>query len=1046
MKLQKLIISGFGPYAESQTLDFETNLQDKSMFVISGNTGAGKTTIFDAINFALYGSANGSEREGKSLRSDFAKPGTDTQVELWFSLRNKNYYVKRSPQYERPKQRGEGTTRKSAAAELKDIILEKTITGYGEVTNEVEKILGINSSQFKQLVMIPQGEFKKLLNADSKDKESIFRKIFGTEAFEQIQKQIVENANVLKKELDTQYLYKKSAIRKFKHDCEDIILNEALIQESPNYALIAQKFDELSQKDLNCRDNLDESLVKVKSISANITKELLQGEATNLKFKDFEEKTFLLSKLSALNGEFDQKKDNLNSAKKALEIKPYEDRHLEKSKLFTVKQDELKALDFRIENLSVLSAESQAEFENQKAREDERTALQKDLDKIGTLKEKTAQYEERKKSIENLELEIRELKKRTEKIKEAVKSNDMAALNSQAELDKINILISETAKLDIECNNYRTIASKTIPLIKSIKEYSANLHEHGKTALEYEALDKKYAHLKDIYDSLDDTFRRNQAGLLARDLAPETACPVCGSLEHPLPAILENAEISEAAVKKSRVTLEETQKIREKAYQRLTAMNEGLKALKNNSIMPALEELLGISDFEDIGVTLEAANEYNDSIIRRGKDLKSRIIRNTEIINQEQNIKEAKKLAENQNVKLDEEKEGLVKTTGEKEVTLSALSENLKAIELDFNGEIRTLSQLEAQEKTSASALKLLREAFIKSEENFSKTKEILDIESGQHAAKKSELINLASENASAKDAFNLKLSEIGFIDEYDYRNNLIDKSEIEKLEASIKKFSEDLRDAEVACNQARKNVEGLAVTDLDAIKQRASDNNIHQLSLENQSKEIYSQIQNNKGVVAEFKKIENTIEKLEKKFNVIGDLAKIIRGDNSSKMSFERYVLASYYEDIIDAANLRFNKMSSGRFELSRKQEVGDARKGSGLDLEVFDNYTGKSRDVKTLSGGESFKASLSMALGLADVVQSYAGGIQLDTMFIDEGFGTLDPESLDKAIECLIDLQNDGRLVGIISHVPELKERIGTKLEVSMTNNGSKAEFILN
>lgn len=227
------------------------------------------------------------------------------------------------------------------------------------------------------------------------------------------------------------------------------------------------------------------------------------------------------------------------------------------------------------------------------------------------------------------------------------------------------------------------------------------------------------------------------------------------------------------------------------------------------------------------------------------------------------------------------------------------------------------------------------------------------------------------------------------------------------------------------------------------SIEEELKIKNEDKIILEEKEKEIYLRVNQNGKILEDCKSFNKLIEADEKKYSNVGKLAKIINGDNPRKISFERYVLAAYFEDIITAANLRFSQMTCNRFVLLRKEELGDKRKGQGLDLQVFDNYTGKSRDVKTLSGGESFKASLSMALGLADVVQSYSGGIQLDTMFIDEGFGTLDPESLDAAIECLIELQGDGRVVGVISHVQELKDRIEVKLEVSSTNKGSKAEF---
>lgn len=1045
MRLQKLIISGFGPYASTQTLDFESNLQDKSMFVISGNTGAGKTTIFDAINFALYGSANGSEREGKSLRSDFAKPDTNTEVELWFSLRNKQYYVKRSPQYERPKQRGEGTTRKSASAEIKDIILEKTITGYVEVTNEVEKILGINSSQFKQLVMIPQGEFKKLLSADSKDKEAIFRKIFATEAFEQIQKQITENANTLKKNFDTQALYKKSVVGRFKHDMADELLNKALSVESPNYSLIAEKFEEISKTDNALKEELSSKLSKIKIACDNLTIELVKGEETNRKFGDFKEKNLIFSALMEKKNEFDHKKKLLDLAKKALEVKSFEERYLEKSDAFSNKESELRLLNIRIEELSTLYHHALLEFEAHKNNEPQKIKIQRDLDKIRSLKEKTAIYEIKKKSYLDIADMIEKYSDQVNKINEKIAADEIAIKACTSRLENISLLILETSKLETICNTYREIAVKINKLVKSIGEYVDINASHITKSREYEILDKEFTLLKKSCDSIEDAFRRNQAGLIAKDLAKGIPCPVCGSLDHPIPATLENYEVGEDVLKESKIKLEKNRDVRDSAQKELTSLYENLKSLKKNSILPLLEELFDISNFEKVEEIYVPISKLKESNLTKGKELKAIIDENQKIIQEEPETKEAKNQAENEILRLQEEKTVLTQSLENQKIEISAITENLKSIKADFEGEIKSISQLENEEKTATDQLTLMSTALINSEKNYNNLKETLDRESGQQTAKKAEIKNLEDEKINSKNQFHSKLIEIGFSDEAHYRKNLLNKADFEAIENDIRIFSENLRDAEISLKQAEKNIAGLDIVDLDEIRQKLYSVNENQKNIEVKTNEIYAKIQNNDEVLSELNNINNKITKLETEFAIIGDLAKIIRGDNSSKISFERYVLASYYEDIIEAANLRFNKISSGRFELSRKQEVGDARKGNGLDLEVFDNYTGKSRDVKTLSGGESFKASLSMALGLADVVQSYAGGIQLDTMFIDEGFGTLDPESLDKAIECLIDLQNDGRVVGIISHVPELKERIGTKLEVSMTNSGSKAEFIV-
>jgi exonuclease SbcC len=270
-------------------------------------------------------------------------------------------------------------------------------------------------------------------------------------------------------------------------------------------------------------------------------------------------------------------------------------------------------------------------------------------------------------------------------------------------------------------------------------------------------------------------------------------------------------------------------------------------------------------------------------------------------------------------------------------------------------------------------------------------------------------------------------------------------EEDIKQLEKAILLYRQGLTSLKDRLSKAVTDTESLAEVSIEKLKIELSEVRADETALEEKVKIIYSRIKHNTKILKEIEEINKAIFNDEEKYAVIGELSRVANGDNSERISFERYVLAAYFDEIISAANIRLSKMAGGRFILKRKEERGKGRKQEGLELEVFDNYTGKSRHVKTLSGGESFKASLSLALGLADVVQAYAGGISLDTMFVDEGFGTLDPESLDNAIQCLIDLQKGGRLVGIISHVPELKERIDVRLEITPAKEGSKARFVI-
>lgn len=945
MKLQQLIISAFGPYANKQILDFETNLNGKNMFVISGNTGAGKTTIFDAINFALYGNASGSERDGKSLRSDFASPDTDTEVELWFSIRNKEYYIKRCPQYERPKLRGDGITKKSAYAEMKCITDNKVLTGYNDVSSEVEKILGINSAQFKQLVMIPQGEFKKLLNADSKEKELIFRKIFSTETFEQIQKQIVEKANILSSQIGDFQKNKANAVQRFIY--EDEITKELLSAQVLNYDAILKQFGLISSAD----------------------------ESNKLE---------LQKQLEVLNRELENLKETLVKEEK------YQNSLLVLNKRKTYFED----LSKEITNLIIILKDSEIELQTQKKREVEKLQLTKNLDKLLRLKAKTVEFSQTETLLKQLYSEIKNLENTSFEVQKKYTETESSLKSISEDIDKITNLSLENLKLENELLSQRELYSKINSLITNSDKFKELICKHSEEAQHFQKIEAEFKAAKTNFETIDDDFKKNKAGILAATLNDGCPCPVCGALEHPSPAKLDTVAISEQDVKQAKLNFDKFTKLRDHSFQSLTALKQNADSIKENLILPSLKEILKLDEFEAIDDFYKKLSLMKTEITEKGKLTKASFDENAKIIVQKDKLLAQKKEAEALLVTLRENENSAQKNLEFKKIDASAIKEKLNAISLEFDGEIQKLEQLENQEKEIKSAIKIIEETLSKAEQNHNNLKTRFDNLSGQKSAVESEIIELEAQSATLKTEF----------------------------EAMLVNF-EEIRVSEILAQKKHEYQ-----------------------TLENEIKNLEFKILNNQRIIGEIQALSQNTTKLEEEFRTIGYLANIIKGENAAKTSFERYVLSSYYEDIINAANLRFSKMTTGRFELSRKQEVSDARKKSGLDLEVFDNYTGKSRDVKTLSGGEAFKASLSMALGLADVVQSYAGGIQLDTMFIDEGFGTLDPESLDKAIECLIELQYDQRVVGIISHVPELKERIDAKLEVSMTSSGSRAEFKIN
>lgn len=1043
MKLQKLVINGFGPYALKQELDFEISLKDKNMFVITGNTGAGKTTIFDAINFALYGEASGSDRDGKSLRSDFADPDTPTEVELWFSLRGKEYYVKRTPTYLKPKQRGAGFTESKATAEIK-LSKDKTITGAKEVTKEVENILGITAEQFKQLVMIPQGEFKKLLNAKSEEKEDIFRKIFGTEIFESIQKQIKEEANKLKKVVENVERDRWNKVKSFIHKSEDEELYRLINAYNPNIDKLMISFEEYIEKDLKEQKSLEEKMQQVNETIKKIQNEIALGEAVNKRFITHEKNKEELEKLNLKVEEYNNKKLQLERGRKAITVKAFEEKYNDKNREFKALDNKLSEITRNLVSYKQDYEKSKLMLVTQQNRENEKNNLIKDRDEKIRLKEKVSEYEENSKKLNILKEKIKGIKNRVDTIETSILKDDKRLRSIEEEINNINNAKSDKAKLELQQLDFNNKKRKITDLTSMINKYIKEKKKHSDITIIFNNLDKEFVVAKIAFEELEDTLRRSQAGILAQGLREGNPCPVCGSIHHPNLASLEDQEVTDDSVKHRKVALEILREKRDKCLQELTEMNSSINTIKENAINPLLKEILNTDSFADVKEVLEEIEILSREIDTKLADIRNCIQKFNTIINKEKELVQEKnslhKNIEDLRAELQHKNGELITQEG----NLSAAKKALEMIQSEFKGEIKTSRELEEIIKDLSDKLNLLKRDFEQAESYFNTSKSLYDQEEGKLKNTKVIKENLESELNSTIEIFKEKVLALGFENYKDYKASVLSEIEIDLLDKEINEFNSKLVGTQKVFEASKKEVEGLKIVELKTVEEQLTINSEIKASLDNEGKEIFARIKHNQSVLEACIKYNKDIEEEENKYKVIGELSNVVNGDNVKKISFERYVLASYFEDIIQAANLRFNKITAGRFELLRKEDMGDKRKGQGLDLEVFDNYTGKSRDVKTLSGGESFKASLSMALGLADVVQAYAGGIQLDTMFIDEGFGTLDPESLDSAIECLMELQNDGRLVGIISHVAELKERITTRLEVSATNKGSKAEFI--
>ncbi|MGL5328656.1 MAG: SbcC/MukB-like Walker B domain-containing protein [Peptostreptococcaceae bacterium] len=1038
MRPIKLTISAFGPYANKQIIDFE-ELKGRNIFVISGKTGAGKTTIFDAISYALYGEASGESRETDSLRSHFAEEDVETYIELDFDLRGERYTVKRVPRQKKKKVRGDGYTEKNADATL-DLPNGKILTSVNKVNKKVEELLGINRDQFKQIVMLAQGEFKKLLLAKSDDREVIFRKIFNTYDFEKIQSELNERTKNLSKK-------RTKSKEKMQTNLEGIKGNHDItIEEYVDFVFVIEKLKELIHK------NTDE-YEKLKEEDKVILNSLQSKEKERVSIKNnndlLVEKENIIKKFEELllkENEFKTKKEDLNKSKKAKDVKYIEDKiNDNKNKL------KLREIDFNksLENIEKLKEKSKASLESlqlEENNEKNRDKLKLEIDNYSKIEPKVLEFDDLKNKYKEFNAEVNKIKLEIKENKVLIENLKKDKIKNENTLKEIAKLETNKVILENEIENKEKLIKETRTLYKYITNYENGLKDHTKEANEYKEFEKEYSKIKSTYETMDDLYKKEQAGILASQLREDIPCPVCGSTDHPNPATINNNKYvpSEDELKKAKAKLEEIEKTNTKKLNDLAVLNTN-----NKSNLKHVNEYL-----EKLSMYLDIPKEYfkeiSEIVKNKGIDFKNEI----EKLLKELNIlKDKISCKEKVNSTIEE----IEKITNESERKLSLLEISEKEY-LSKCTEICTkIEEYKKDIPSNITHIKILKELLnekskelnssikkleIAKKENDKVSKQLQgEISTSQEINKNIDDLKLEIKNTTID--FENKIKTQGFenINEYQSAKEIISKIEI--LENEIKKYDEDFNLAKSKKEEILTKTKDIVNIDLSTINEEINTIKSSKEEMEIKLRELYSILENNKTILENVESLNKEFKEIEEEYKVVGELSDLANGKKSPYISFERYVLASYFEDIIDAANIRLEKMTGDRFSLIRKKSKSKGAGQKGLELEIYDNYTDTSRDVSSLSGGESFKASLSLALGLSDVVQSNAGGVSLDTMFVDEGFGTLDPQSLDNAIDSLLELQRGGRLVGIISHVEELKERIDAKLEVVSTSKGSKAEF---
>lgn len=1017
MRPHTLKMQAFGPYAGNEVVDFD-ELGDNRLFLIHGQTGGGKTTILDAICFALYGQSSGGERKSDTFRSDHAEGDIETEVTLDFSIGDKMYRVQRKPRQVRPKKRGDGEVEAAPEGFLYELdskgqeqkqLADKT----SSVDDQVEKIIGFRGDQFRQVIVLPQGQFRKLLVASSDEREAILERLFETSLYRAIEEALKENA---------------ARLRKIQEGLEE---KKRIHLESKSL----ESFDQLKGAIKTAKGELKKVAPRLKiakEAESKAGKKFHEAEALAQRFSDLTEHESTLAELKKREKEVQTQREELKAGQNAAGL-----------------DDLYAALD------AALKKEADAGNDLDEAATSAQNASER-LEAAKKVKAEAVGQKPKQKKLEGLIGDLTKYQKALEPVQEA----RAAKLELEENCEVATAAESEAA------SKFESLTRQIKLNEKSVSEMRKSIVDPGKLATEVTNLkaqvdtlgqlehaksefDRAAAKAKDLGGKLKSAeagFKDSKAGLqrlrkaweqgtasrLATTLEDGSACPVCGSLEHPSPEkmsedVPDDSEIEAAT----------------EAFERADAAKDEAK----NAVATAKRSVAGA---ESTVATLEKSLNKKES--RPLAELRNHLASQKAL--QEKQERVAEEVVEiEETIASSKRQLSAAETAKSKAAAASAnLQNKLSAADATLTEKLASIPKKYLDEE-------VLIEKLEEAESEFEEVTGLLESTATEHdeaktedASSKAALKAAKSAHAKAKQAsqdqsrnWESRREEAGFDSDGEYDDAWLEKGEIEELATDIKEYDDELAKTKTLIKQKTNEIGKKKRPDIDGLERQRDSATAEREDLDKQSSALDVEVALLEKLKKQLAKLSKELEEAENEYGIVGRLSEIANGKNSKRLSFQRFVLSVLLDDVLLAATERLYKMSSGRYRLLRQRETTDQRSKGGLDLDVEDSHTGKNRPVETLSGGESFQAALSLALGLADVVQSYSGGIRMDTMFVDEGFGSLDAESLDLAMNTLVDLQKGGRMVGVISHVAEMKSCIGVQLVVKSGPDGSSTSFVL-
>lgn len=1027
MKPISLTIEAFGPYRDSVTLDF-SQLENHSMFLISGPTGAGKTSILDAMMYALYGEPSGEVRKTDAIRSDFAEPKRMTRVDFSFAIGDAQYRVERLPKQMVAKKRGTGMREQNASAtvyEMKDGEWKVIATSAAAIRDTIQRIIGFRKDQFLQVVLLPQGEFRKLLVASTNEREELLHTLFRTELYRKLQEALKSAYDEAKAGIEENLMKQTALIQSIPHDEDRPVLTIEHVQE-----LLENR--EPHRDGLVAKRN--EAVTEVNRLNTLRNEWALYNQAQ----QSLIEATSRLDIVKAKEPERTQLREKVKFLDSLVPVHALYQQYIDKQSTLTTLEQALCDAEKSVDTAT------QHESNCIEAHE----ALESQAETIQAKRTTLAQLQQQSETFD----ELGSLKKKLSTLRSDVEQLD--SKKSEADLEMQRQLIKQI-EVDIENLRKRLQGNSTllekVPVIQEqlnhLQRYSELVDEISQVRKEVDAkdetlstLDKTVKEAKVHLERLEHLMQEGRAYELVPFVKEDEPCPVCGSIEHPHLA-------TKPQLYPTKDEVEVARGLRDKELQQ-----QANEVGQRDALVGRLHEL---SDHKNgqvsiLKASIDGFSEVNFASLQQ------------DLLAQMEGLKT-----------LRGESEQLGKTISDAEHRLSTAKDMLAKSEIAHNELLKTLHELEVSIGSVQAKIDSLSESLPTTDVELwrkqvtSLTREIKEYDAqltvttkqleearGQLSAKRGRLETLSSQVKEERknlellhEEYTQSLQSIS-LSEIDFVEALSDFNALEDFKTKLYELEESFSTARAVYDAALKTTESVVkpsdtVSDeeYDAAVERRDTLVGNLAAWDKETKHIET-------TLTSLEELESAMGEARNKVEFLGRLNDLANGGEQGfkNVTFERYVLGAILDEVVYAANLRLQKMSRSRYSLERSDYTGGGRGKQGLDLAVMDAFTGQSRPANTLSGGETFLASMALALGLADVIQSYAGGIHMDTMFIDEGFGTLDPDTLELAMETLVQLQSSGRLIGMISHVPELKTRIPAHLEVTRGDEGSTAKFVIN